>query len=88
MYQSNAFRNFLDAQAKQFGSQYKSYASEFERYDDEALVELLSDYTGQMTLHDFNSEGFNDYFSDVQRIIECMKLRQEFQQEMSEDELF
>ena len=42
MYQSNAFRNFLDAQAKQYGSHYKSYAEEFKRYDDEELLKQIT----------------------------------------------
>jgi len=87
MYQSNTFRNFLAAQTKQYGSQYESYAQEFERYDDEELVQELSNYTGQMTLYTFGSDGFNEYFNDVQRIIECMKLRQEFQEQLKDDEL-
>lgn len=82
MYKSNAFDNFL---AKQ-GPHYASYAREFERHDDEELIELLSNYTGQMTLYTFGSDSFNEYFRDVQRIMECMSLRNEFLEELKQDE--
>ena len=87
MYQSNAFRNFLDAQAKQYGSHYKSYAEEFKRYDDEELLKAIDNNAGQMRHYDITDDSFNEYFGELQRMIECLKLRQEFQQEMSEDEL-
>jgi len=89
MYQSNAFRNFLSAQAKQYGSHYQSYADEFKRYDDEDLLKSIDNNAGQMRHYadNINDDSFNEYFSELQRMIECLKLRQEFQQEMSEDEL-
>ena len=89
MYQSNAFRNFLSAQAKQYGSHYQSYADEFKRYDDEELLKAIDNNAGQMRHYadNINDDSFNEYFSELQRMIECLKLRQEFQQEMAEDEL-
>ena len=87
MYQSNAFKNFVNAQAKQFGHRYKSYAEEFKRYDDEELTQHLRHITGQMTLYTFNDEGYNEFLDEVERIVECMRLRQEFINEMTEDEL-
>jgi hypothetical protein len=88
MYKSNAFRNFLNAQAKQYGDQYRSYAEEFQNYDDEELLRNIEDHAGQLRHYQITDDAFNDYFSELQRMIECVKLRQEFQQEMSEDELF
>jgi len=89
MYQSNAFRNFLSAQAKQYGSHYQSYADEFKRYDDEDLLKAIDNNAGQMRHYadNINDDSFNEYFSELQRMIECLKLRQEFQQEMADDEL-
>ena len=89
MYQSNAFRNFLAAQAKQYGQHYQSYADEFQRYDDEDLLKAIDNHAGQMRHYadNINDDSFNEYFSELQRMIECLKLRQEFQQEMADDEL-
>jgi hypothetical protein len=88
MYQSNAFRNFLTSQAKQYGQQYQSYAEEFEDYDDEELLKQIDHHAGQMRHYQITDDSFNEYFSELKRMIECLNLRQEFQQEMSEDELF
>lgn len=88
MYQSNAFNNFLTVQAKTFGDHYRSYAEEFENYDDEELLRKIEDHAGQMRHYEITDDGFNDYFHELQRMIECLKLRQEFRQEMSEDELY
>jgi hypothetical protein len=89
MYQSNAFRNFLSAQAKQYVSHYQSYADEFKRYDDEELLKAIDNNAGQMRHYadNINDDSFNEYFSELQRMIECLKLRQAFQQEMADDEL-
>jgi hypothetical protein len=89
MYNSNAFRNFLTAQAKTYGSQYKSYAEEFKNYDDEELLRKIDSNAGQMRHYadDITSDTFNDYVNELQRMIECIKLRQEFRQEMIDDEL-
>lgn len=89
MYNSNAFRNFLTVQAKTYGDQYMSFAEEFENYDDKELVEQIDIYAGYMRHHvnDITSETFKDYMNEIQRMIECLKLRQEFRQEMNDDEL-
>ena len=89
MYQSNAFRNFLDAQAKQYGSHYKSYAEEFKRYDDEELLKQIDNNAGQMRHYadDITNDSFTEYLNELERMIECLKLRKEFREEMSEDEL-
>jgi hypothetical protein len=88
MYNSNAFRNFLTAQAKTYGSQYKSYAEEFEDYDDEELLREIDNHAGQMRHYadDITNNTFNSYVEELQRMIECLKLRQEFRQEMIDDE--
>jgi len=87
MYQSNAFSNFVKVQAKTFGSQYQSYAEEFEDYDDEELLKRIDNNAGQMRHYELTDDSFDVYFGELQRMVECLKMRQEFQQEMAEDEL-
>ena len=89
MYQSKTFDNFLKAQAKQYGSHYQSYAEEFQRLGDEDLLKAIDNNAGQMRLYadNINNDSFKEYFDELQRMIECLKLRQEFQEEMADDEL-
>ena len=56
MYQSNAFKNFVNAQAKQFGHRYKSYAEEFKRYNDEELLQAIRSHAGQLQHYTFGNQ--------------------------------
>jgi len=82
MYESKTFKNFLDTKGH-----YAGYAREFQRFDDAELLDKLYQYVGQMTLSDIDSDHYDAYFGDVQRMIECMCLRQEYRQQLAEDEL-
>jgi len=86
MYNSKAFTKFLSIQAKTYGSQYQSYAEEFEQYDDEELVKQIDIYVGYMRHHanDITNDTFKDYMHEVERMFECLKLRQEFRQEIAD----
>ncbi len=87
MYQSNMFQNFLAAQSKQYGAHHASYAREFERYDDEELLDSLQSHINELSSCSVDSDTYDSYFGDIQRIMECMKLRKEFRDELKNDEL-
>ena len=85
MYQSKTFDNFLKAQAKQYGSHYQSYAEEFQRLGDEDLLKAIDNNAGQMRHYSITDDSFKEYFDELQRMVECLKLRQEFQEQLLED---
>jgi hypothetical protein len=83
MYDTHSFNNFLATQRESASS----YCSEFEQYDDKELLAELRDELIQMNILDIDDDHYNDSFSTIQRIVECMKLRQEYRQQLDEDNL-
>jgi uncharacterized iron-regulated protein len=83
MYQSNSFNNFLATQSESASS----YCSEFEHFDDKELLAELRDELIQMNILDIDDDQYNDSFATVQRIVACMELRQEYRQQLAEDNL-
>jgi hypothetical protein len=82
MYQSNSFNNFLATQSESASS----YCSEFEQFDDDELLSEMRSELNQMSQSVIDSDDYNDSFSTIQRIVKCMKLRQEYRQQLDEDE--
>ena len=83
MYQSNSFNNFLATQSEASAS----FASEFEQFDDKELLAELRSHSTEMSQLDIDDDEYNDSFATVQRIVACMELRQEYRQQLAEDNL-
>jgi hypothetical protein len=83
MYQSNSFNNFLATQSEASAS----FASEFEQFDDKELLAELRSHSTEMSQLDIDDDEYNDCFGAIQRIVACMELRQEYRQQLAEDNL-
>lgn len=84
MYDTHTFSDYVKSN---FPRHSMFFCNEFKRYDDEELLIQLDQYVSYMRSTDIDSEMYNEYFNDVQRIMECMNVRKAFRNQLIEDEL-